>query len=148
MDGAVTPADSPQSGSPHGVVNPESLAPPHGFSHAVVPAPGRTIYLAGQTAHGPDGSLPEGGVVEQFDAAAGNVVRALEAVGGRAEHLVSMQIFVTDVAAYRASHEEIGAAYRRHFGRHFPAAALLEVTRLFDEAAEVELMCVAVIPDA
>jgi enamine deaminase RidA (YjgF/YER057c/UK114 family) len=55
-----------------------------------------------------------------------------------------MQIFVTDVAEYQRLSKEIGDAYRRHFGRHFPAMALLEVRRLFDPAAKVELMCIAV----
>ena len=55
-----------------------------------------------------------------------------------------MQIFVTDVTEYRRLSKEVGEAYRRHFGRHYPAMALLEVRRLFEPAAKVELMCVAV----
>jgi hypothetical protein len=42
---------------PHRVVNPEGLAPPVGFAHAVVAAPGRTVYLGGQAAQGPDGQI-------------------------------------------------------------------------------------------
>jgi len=38
----------------------------------------------------------------------------------------------------------VGEAYRRHFGRHYPAMALLEVSRLFDPEAKVELMAIAV----
>ena len=83
-------------------------------------------------------------LAEQFDAAAGNVVKALEAAGAHPQDLVSMQIFVTDVTEYQRMSKEIGEAYRRHFGRHFPAMALLEVSRLFDPAAKVELMCIAV----
>jgi enamine deaminase RidA (YjgF/YER057c/UK114 family) len=132
-------------GTPHEIVNPQSLPRALGFSHAVITKPGRTIYLAGQTAQQADGTVVDGSMTEQFDIAAANVVKALEAAGAHVSDLVSMQIFVTDVAEYRRSSKQIGEAYRRHFGRHYPAIALLEVRRLFDPAAKVELMCVAVI---
>jgi hypothetical protein len=41
----------------------------------------------------------------------------------------------------------LGACYRRHFGRHYPAMALFEVARLFDEPCQVELVCMAVVPE-
>jgi enamine deaminase RidA (YjgF/YER057c/UK114 family) len=132
---------------PHRIVNPPGLAPPAGFSHAVVAAPGRTVYLGGQAAQAPDGSITGSGVVAQFEVAAGNLVAALAAAGGRPEHLVSVQILVTSAAAWRAALPELGAAWRRHLGRHYPAVALLQVAALFDPAAEVELVATAVIPD-
>ena len=137
MEGPVTP---------HRIVNPETLAPPEGFAHAVVAAPGRTIYLGGQVAYDAEGRLTGDTMAEQLDVAAGNVVEALRAAGGAPEHLVSLQIFVTDVEAYRAALGPVGAAYRRHFGRHYPAMALFEVSRLFDPGALVELVGVAVVP--
>lgn len=131
----------------HRLVNPPSLPRPSGYAHAVVAAPGRTVYLAGQAAHGPDGAISASTMGEQFDAAARNVITALAAAGGSREHLVSMQIFVTSAAEYREALEEIGTAYRRHFGHHYPAMALVEVAGLFDPGARVELLCVAVVPD-
>jgi enamine deaminase RidA (YjgF/YER057c/UK114 family) len=113
----------------------------------VIAAPGRTVYLAGQTAQGPDRAIVGSTMAEQYGQAAKNVVAALAACGGQPEQLVSMQIFVTDVAAYRRELREIGAAHRQHFGMHFPATALFEITGLFDPAAKIELMCIAVIPD-
>ena len=92
-------------------------------------------------------SLPEGGMVEQFDAACGNVATGLQAAGARPEHLVSMQIFVTDLEAYRSNREAIGVAWRRHFGKHYPAMGLFEVRGLVDPRAKVELMAIAVRPD-
>lgn len=130
--------------SPHEIRNPESLARPRGYSHAVVAQSGRTVYLAGQTAQGQDGSIVGSTIAEQFEVAAGNVVKALEAAGARPPDLVSMQIFVTDIDEYRRSSKEIGESYRRHFGRHYPAMALLEVRRLFDRAAKIELVAIAV----
>jgi len=130
--------------SPHEIRNPETLPPSSGFSHAVIAQTGRTVYLAGQTAQRIDGTVAPGNMAEQFDVAAGNVVKALEAAGAHPQDLVSIQIFVTDIAEYKRRSTAIGEAYRRHFGRHYPAMALLEVSRLFDAKARVELMCIAV----
>jgi len=132
--------------SPHEIRNPETLPRPSGFSHAIIAEAGRTVYLAGQTSQRPDGTIVAGTMAEQFEVAAGNVVLALEAAGAHPQDLVSMQIFVTDIAEYLGSARKIGEAYRRHFGRHYPAMALLEVRRLFDPTAKVELMCIAVTP--
>jgi enamine deaminase RidA (YjgF/YER057c/UK114 family) len=141
------PGDGPAPRSPHRIVTAEGLAPPVGFAHAVVAAPGRTVYLGGQAAQGPDGVVTGTTVAEQFDVAAGNLVTALRAAGGEPEHLVSLQVFTTSAAAYRAALSELGATYRRHFGRHYVATALFEVAGLFDPNARVELLGIAVIPD-
>jgi enamine deaminase RidA (YjgF/YER057c/UK114 family) len=133
--------------TPHLLLNPAWLPPAVGFSHAVVPASGLVVYLGGQAGHRPDGTLPGEGLLEQFDQACTNVVEALAAVGGWPHDVVWMQIFVTDADEYRGSLKEVGETYRRHFGRHYPAMALLEVTGLLDSKAKVELMCMAVVPD-
>jgi enamine deaminase RidA (YjgF/YER057c/UK114 family) len=125
------------------IVNPPSLMAPRGFSHAV--ASGQTIYLGGTTAHSGDGQLPGPGLLEQFDGALANLAVTLAAAGGRPEHLAWLQVFVTDVAAYRASTRELGPVWRAHFGRHYPAMGLFGVTELADPAAVVELMGIAVI---
>ena len=56
-----------------------------------------------------------------------------------------MLVFVTDVAEYKASRRELGEVWKRRFGRHYPAIALLGVSALFDDAARVELVATAVI---
>lgn len=141
--------DRPVSGpSRHQFINPPALGPPTGFSHVAVPASGRLVFLAGQTAHGADGTLAGATLVEQFAAAAGAVVAALASAGAAPTDLVSLQIFVTDVDAYRADLKAIGAAWRAAFGPHYPPMALFGVTRLFDPEALVELVGTAVIPDA
>ena len=86
-------------------------------------------------------------MVEQFDLAAGNAVAALRAAGGEPEDLVSMQIFVVDVADYRANLGALGKVWQRHFGRRYPASGLFGVVRLYDEEALVELMGVAMIAE-
>jgi enamine deaminase RidA (YjgF/YER057c/UK114 family) len=131
---------------PHVIINPDGLLPPVGFSHAVVAAPGRVVHLGGQTGHLADGSLPDG-LVAQFEQACRNLVVALRAAGAAGEHLTALQIYVTDMAGYRTALRELGAAYRRHLGRHYPAIALLGVAGLFDPDALVELVATAVVPD-
>lgn len=130
----------------HCIVTAPGLAPPVGYAHAVVAAPGMTVYLGGQTALNADGEIVGETLVEQFDTAATNLMTALEAAGGRAEDIVSMQIFVRDVEDYKANLGELGRAWKRRFGTHYPAAGLFGVTRLFDQPALVELMAVAVVP--
>lgn len=132
--------------SPHEIVNAGGLAEPVGFAHAVVAAPGRTVYLGGQTAQGQDGSIVGDTIVEQFDVAAGNVATALAAAGSSPDQLVSLVIYTTSVPEYRAAVRELGPVWRKHFGRHYPAVALLGVAALFDGAAMIELVGTAVIP--
>src|SRR4051812_4383081 len=136
------------AGSPHEMVNPPDMVRPVGFSHAVVAAPGRTVYLAGQTGHRADGALEGPTLVEQFDRALANVAAALAAAGARPEHLVRVHIYVTDAADYRARLRPLGDAWKRHLGAHYPAVALFEVAGLFDPDARVELVGTAVVPEA
>ena len=100
----------------HEIVTAPDLAPPVGYAHAVLAAPGR-------------------------------VVAALRAAGGEPSDIVSMQIFVTDVPAYKAALRELGPVWQRHFGRRYPATGLFGVTRLFDDEALIELMALAVLAE-
>lgn len=133
--------------SPHRFLNPEGLLPPRGFSHVAVPASGRLVFVAGQTAHRPDGGVEGETLAEQFGAALGNLVTALEAAGARPEHLARMEIFLTDAEAYRDSLGAIGDAWRENLGRHYPAVSLFEVSGLADPRATVEIVATAVIPE-
>ncbi len=130
----------------HEIVTAPDLPAPKGYAHAVIAAPGRTVHVGGQTAQASDGSIAGATMVEQFDLAARNVVSALRAAGGEPDHLVSLQVYVTDLSAYRESMRELGAVWRAHFGRRYPAMAVIGVTELFDPRAMVELVGVAVIP--
>jgi enamine deaminase RidA (YjgF/YER057c/UK114 family) len=124
----------------HRIVDVPGLPEPVGYAHAVVAAPGRTVYLGGQTGAGDT-------VVEQFDAAAANLVAALRAADGEPEDLVSLVVYATDLDEYRASLSDLGEVWRQHFGRRYPAMALVGVSALLDPMARVELMGVAVVQD-
>jgi len=128
------------------LINAPGLAPAVGFSHAA--RAGTIVFLAGQAAQGPDGAIVGQTVAEQFDVAAKNLVQALRAAGGAPEDLVWLQVFVTDVDAYRRSLGQLGDVWRRHFGRRYPAMGLFGVSELFDPAAKVELMGLAALPGA
>lgn len=126
-------------------VNPPELARPSGFSHAVVTTGGRLVFLAGQTALDASGAIVGRDVVAQFEQALGNLLTALRAAGGRPEHLTSLTVYATDLRDYRRHAKEIGAVWRRLAGPRYPAMAAVEVTRLWDDAAVVEVQGFAVI---
>lgn len=125
-------------------VDPAGLAEPRGFSHAVV-GHGTTVFLAGQTALDPAGRIVGTTMAGQFEQALGNLLAALRAAGGRPEQLASLTVYVTDMAAYRASARELGAVWRRLVGREYPAMAAVGVVRLWDEEALVEVQGHAII---
>jgi enamine deaminase RidA (YjgF/YER057c/UK114 family) len=129
-------------------VNPPSLAAASGFSHAVIASGGHVVFLAGQTALGPDGAIVGATVTEQFERALDNLLTALAAAGGRAEHLASLTVYAVDLADYRARGREIGAVWRRLAGREYPAMAAVGVSRLWDAEALVEIQGFAVVPAA
>jgi enamine deaminase RidA (YjgF/YER057c/UK114 family) len=128
-------------------VNPPSLAPPSGFSHAVVASGGRMVFLAGQTALGPDGAIAGATMTEQFERALANLLTALAAAGGAPEHLASLTIYAVDLADYRAHRREVGGVWRRLAGRDYPAMAAVGVSRLWDDAALIEIQGYAVVPE-
>jgi len=133
--------------TPHRLVNPEGLPRPSGYTHAVVADPGRTVHVAGQIASDAGGTCVGETIAEQFGPALDNVVAALAGAGAAPDDVVSLQIFVTDVDAYRNAMRELGEAYRARFGKHYPAMTLLGVSELLDPAAFVELAAVAVVPE-
>jgi enamine deaminase RidA (YjgF/YER057c/UK114 family) len=125
-------------------INPAELARPSGFSHAVA-ATGRMVFLAGQTGVDRDGNVAEGGVVQQFERALTNLLTALGAAGGLPSDLVSLTVYLTDMAGYQARGKEIGAVWRRLAGAEYPAMAAVGVTRLWLPELLVEIQGIAVV---
>ena len=125
-------------------INPDALARPSGFSHAVV-GEGKIVFLAGQTAMDADGRIVGDGVVAQFERALGNLLTALQAAGGEPHQLASLTIFIVNVPDYRAHVRDIGEVWRRLVGTHYPAVAGIGIARLWDPEALVELQGFAVV---
>jgi enamine deaminase RidA (YjgF/YER057c/UK114 family) len=126
-------------------LNPPSLPEPSGFAHAVIASGSRLVFLAGQTALDGGGTIVGSTVTEQFEQALTNLLTALEAAGGTPTDLASLTIYATDLGDYRAHGQELGAVGRRLAGRTYPAMAAVGVSRLWDEAALVEVQGFAVI---
>ena len=126
-------------------INPEELARPSGFSHAVSVPAGRMVFLAGQIGMDRDGKVAAGGVLPQFEQALSNLLTALAAAGGQPEDLVSLTIYLIDVEDYQARGKEIGAVWRRLAGTGYPAMAGVGVTRLWLPEALVEIQGIAVV---
>jgi enamine deaminase RidA (YjgF/YER057c/UK114 family) len=121
-------------------VNPPAIGQPSGFSHGVVVPPGsRLLYVAGQTAADATGAVASSDFVSQFDAALDKVLQVVAAAGGEPANIARMTIYVTDMAAYRASRRQLGEVWKRRMGRHYPAMALVAVTALVDAGATVEI---------
>ena len=127
-------------------VTPPELSPPAGFSHAVVATGSRLVFLAGQTALDTDGKVVGDTLPEQFTRALTNLLTALRAAGGTPADLARVTVYATDVAAYPPHGPQLGPVWRDLAARDYPAMAVVEVVRLWDEEAMVELDGVAVLP--
>ena len=127
-------------------INPPELAPPTGFSHAVIAEGSTIVLLAGQTALNAEGVIVGDTIVEQFEKALNNLFTALAAAGGTPANLGKLTIYSVDPVDYRANVREIGEVWRRLAGRDYPAMALVGVTRLWDDTAMVEIEGIAVLP--
>ena len=127
------------------LINPKDLAAPRGYSHGAMGS-GRVLYVAGQIGWDEQGRFVSDDLVAQFERALASVVRVLHEAGARPEDVLKLNLYVLDKREYQARSRDIGAAYRKHMGRHFPAMTLAEVKGLFDEGAKVEIEAVAVVP--
>jgi len=126
-------------------INPSELARPSGVSHAVSAAASRMVFLAGQVGMDRDGKVVSGGVVAQFEQALANLLTALAAAGGQPGDLVSLTIYIVDLADYQAHAIQIGAVWRRLAGAEYPAMAGVGVSRLWDPEALVEIQGIAAV---
>ena len=118
---------------------------PKGYSNGVV-AEGRQVFIAGQIGWSERGELVSEDFVAQVERALANIVEVLAEAGGEPRHLTRLTWFVTDKAVYVVRQKEIGEAYRRVLGRHFPAMTLIVVAGLLGQGAKVEIEGTAVIP--
>jgi enamine deaminase RidA (YjgF/YER057c/UK114 family) len=137
----------PVSKTLHSLLGPGELGPASGFSHGVLASPGRLLHVAGQVGSDASGAIVAGDIAAQLGVALGRVVLVLAAAGGVPEDVVSMVLYTTAMREYRKQRSEIGAVYRAHFGRHFPAMTLVAVAELVDPKAVIEVTAVAVVPD-
>jgi enamine deaminase RidA (YjgF/YER057c/UK114 family) len=134
-----------KNGIVHQVLQPPDWRAPRGYVNGVA-ASGRTIYTGGLIGWDANGNFPAG-FVGQVRQTLQNTLAVLRAGGAGPEHIVRMTWYVTDMDTYLASAKELGLAYREIVGRAYPAMALVEVSRLVEPAAEVEIETIAVVPE-
>jgi enamine deaminase RidA (YjgF/YER057c/UK114 family) len=127
-------------------LNPPDWPRPKGYSNGVS-ARGRLVFTAGVIGWDEREEIRSDALADQVRQALTNIVAILRAGDAAPEHLVRMTWYVTDVEEYRASLKEIGAAYRTVMGAHYPAMAVVQVVRLVEPRAKVEIEATAVVPD-
>lgn len=128
------------------IINPASLGAPRGWNNGMLaPKGGRLLFVAGQVGLDPGASGQAAEFAAQFAGALDKVLLVVRTAGGGPEDVARMTVYVTDLAAWRASLTALGEAWRARFGTHYPAMALVEVTGLVDRGALVEIEATAVI---
>ena len=109
-------------------------------------AEGRQIFVAGQVGWDAQQRFASDDFVAQVEQALRNIVEVLAEADAGPEHLVRLTWYVTDKREYLSRLREVGQAYRRVIGRHFPAMALVQVVALVEDRAKVEIEATAVVP--
>jgi enamine deaminase RidA (YjgF/YER057c/UK114 family) len=123
------------------ILVPGILEPVSHYCHVVRAGP--PVWVSGVVGMDGNGHVPEG-VVDQFDLAINVMDQCLKAAGASAEHVVKVQVFLTDIAERPA----INPRRIAYFGDHRPASTLVEVSALVDPRLKVEIECQAYLAGA
>ena len=115
------------------------LAPVSHYCHVV--RAGNTIWVSGAIGVAADGSIPAD-VGAQAELALASIDACLKAAGAGAEHVVKVNVYLTDVN----DRAKINPARQRYFGEHRPASTLVGITALVLPEAKVEIEATAVVP--
>lgn len=99
---------------------------------------GEFLYVSGQGARGPDGTIPPS-FDEQAVNSLNNVKKIVEAAGLTMEHIVYTQIYFKDISNY----DKLNPILEKYFPRNPPARATLGVYRMPTETP-LEISAVAV----
>jgi enamine deaminase RidA (YjgF/YER057c/UK114 family) len=138
MAGKEASAKDPQ------ILQPAGWPTPKGYANGMA-ADGRLVVTGGTIGWNADGDLPAD-FVAQVRQALSNISAILAEGGARPEHLVRLTWYVVDIEEYLANLKTLGQVYREIFGAHYPAMALVQVVRLVEKAARVEIEATAVVP--
>jgi enamine deaminase RidA (YjgF/YER057c/UK114 family) len=135
--------DGPSAGIPQ-VLQPSGWPAPKGYANGMA-ADGRLVVTGGMIGWNQNGDLPDD-FVAQVRQVLSNISAILAEGGARPEHLVRLTWYVVDIEEYLANLRTIGQVYREFFGAHYPAMALVQVVRLVEKTARVEIEATAVVP--
>src|SRR4051794_12655253 len=112
--------------------------PKIGYSRAV--RAGDVIAVTGTVGVEADGTFAQG-VGAQTRRALEIILAAVEALGGKASDVIRTRMFMTDISKWL----EVGEAHGEVFGQIRPATTLVEVARLIDGAALIEVEADAIV---
>jgi enamine deaminase RidA (YjgF/YER057c/UK114 family) len=126
------------------ILRPSGWPAPKGYANGMA-ADGRLVVTGGVIGWDSQGHLPAG-FVTQVRQTLSNISAILAEGGARPEHLVRLTWYVVDMEEYLANLKMLGQVYRDIFGVHYPAMALVQVVRLVEKAARVEIEATAVVP--
>jgi len=119
---------------------------PKGYSNAMA-ARGRIVLTAGIVGWNARQEFEQSSLAGQFAQTLRNILAVLECDGAYPRNIARMTCYVTSIEEYRAGLKEIGSAWREIMGDHYPAMALVEVVRLVEPEAKVEIEATAVVPE-
>jgi len=113
--------------------------PKMGYSRAV--RAGNTIAVSGTVGINADGKYPAT-LAEQTRRSLAIIKAAIELLGGKIEHVIRTRMYVTDVTKW----EEVANVHGEVFGEIRPATAIVEVAKLIDAEAQIEIEADAIVP--
>ena len=127
---------------------PQTLLPggwpqPKGYANGMT-AEGRLVVTGGVVGWNTAGEFPNG-FVAQTRQALENIVAILREGGASPENLVRLTWYVVDMDEDVTNLKTLGKVYRDVLGTHYPSMALVQVVRLVELAARVEIEATAVV---
>jgi enamine deaminase RidA (YjgF/YER057c/UK114 family) len=125
---------------------PEGWAPPIGYANGIEVDAGRIVFIAGQVGWDAQQKFQSEDLAVQFEQALCNIKAVLAEAGGAPHHICRITAFCCDKPAYMAARPELGAIWKRHMGRHYPAMSMIFVADLLDNPGKIELEATAVLP--
>ena len=125
-------------------LQPKGWKQPKGYANGVA-AEGRMVFVGGQIGWNAEQVFEVKSFAGQAEQALRNIVSVLAEAGGRPEHIVRLTWYVVDKQDYLGCQKELGAAYTKVMGSHFPAMALVQVVALVEDEALVEIEATAVV---
>jgi enamine deaminase RidA (YjgF/YER057c/UK114 family) len=141
---AVLPAGKDGAPLPAKILQPGGWPLPKGYANGMA-ADGRIVVTGGVIGWDHDEQLAAD-FVGQVRQTLQNIAEILAEGDARPEHLVRLTWYVVDMDEYLKNLKELGRVYREIFGAHYPAMALVQVVRLVEKAARVEIEATAVVP--
>src|SRR6266481_78768 len=141
---AMLPVAESETSTAAQILQPSGWPAPKGYANGMA-ADGRIVVTGGVIGWDSKNHLPTG-FVAQVRQTLSNIAAILAEGGAGPEHLVRLTWYVVDMEEYLSNLKELGQIYREIFGAHYPAMALVQVVRLVEKAARVEIEATAVVP--